>query len=162
MTSSAVVSGQAGDGWQFIAISWLSGVCTLKCVLVDAGKLLDDVVMSAVIEIRTYRAKPGMRAPLLELLESRAFPLQRELGMKVLGPFPSQDDDVGFVWMRGFPDAASREPLKAAFYEGAHWLGGLEAEAMPMLDDYTAVVVDDTADLWSRWPAEAPVTAADA
>lgn len=120
------------------------------------------VVMTAVIEVRTYRAKPGMRTQLQKLLESRAFPLQRELGMKVLGPFPSQDDDVAVVWLRGFPDEASREPLKATFYEGADWLGGLEAEAMPMLDDYSAVVVDDTADLWSRWPAEAPATAADA
>jgi hypothetical protein len=58
------------------------------------------------------------REPLLELLRTRAFPLQRELGMKILGPFPHQDDDVSFVWLRGFPDQASREPLKAAFYEG--------------------------------------------
>jgi hypothetical protein len=76
------------------------------------------VAMSAVIEVRTYRAKLGMREPLLELLGTRAFPLQRELGMKILGPFPNQDDDVSFVWLRGFPDQASREPLKAAFYEG--------------------------------------------
>ena len=107
------------------------------------------------MEVRTYRATQSMRAPLLELLQSRAFPLQRELGMRVLGPFPSQEDDVTFVWLRGFPDEASREPLKPAFCEGADWLGGLEAEILPMLDDYTAVVVQDTADLWSRWPAEA-------
>ena len=107
------------------------------------------------MEVRTYRAKQSMRAPLLELLQSRAFPLQRELGMRVLGPFPSQEDDVTFVWLRGFPDEASREPLKAAFYEGSDWLGGLEAEILPMLDDYTAVVVQDTTDLWSCWPAEA-------
>jgi hypothetical protein len=110
--------------------------------------------MSAVIEVRTYRAKQSMRAPLLELLRSRAFPLQRELGMRVLGPFASQDDDVTFVWLRGFPDEASREPLKATFYEGADWLGGLEEEILPILDGYAAVVVQDTADLWSRWPTE--------
>ena len=112
--------------------------------------------MIAVIEVRTYRAKPGMRALLLDLLRSHAFPLQRALGMKVLGPFPSREDDVGFVWLRGFPDEASREPFKAAFYEGPDWLGGLEAEIMPMLDDYSAVAVEDTADLWSHWPDEAP------
>ncbi len=36
------------------------------------------------------------------------------------------------------------------------WLGGLEVEAMSMLDDYSAVVVEDTVDLCSRWPAEQP------
>jgi hypothetical protein len=110
--------------------------------------------MTAVIEVRTYRAKPSMRSPLLELLRLRAFPLQRELGMRLLGPFPSEEDDVTFVWMRGFPDEASRAPLKAAFYEGADWLGGLEAEVVPMLDGYAAVVVQDTAGLWSRWPVQ--------
>jgi len=108
--------------------------------------------MSPVVEVRTYRAKPSMRAPLLDLLRSRAFPLQRELGMRVLGPFPSQEDDVTFVWLRGFPDEASRAPLKAAFYEGTDWLGGLEAEILPMLDNYAAVVVGDVAELWSGWP----------
>lgn len=122
------------------------------------GTRTDDptiVGMSAVIEVRTYRAKPGMREPLLELLRTRAFPVQRELGMKILGPFPNQADDVGFVWLRGFPDEASREPLKASFYEGGDWLAGLEAAAMPMLAHYSAVVVEDAADLWLRWPTEA-------
>lgn len=117
------------------------------------------IVMTAVIEVRTYRAKPRMREPLLELLRTRAIPLQRKLGMKILGPFPSHDDDTAFVWLRGCPDEASREPLKAAFYGGDVWLNGLESDAMPMLDEFSVVVVHDTADLWSRWPAD---TAADA
>jgi hypothetical protein len=118
-------------------------------------------VVSAVIEVRSYRAKPGMREPLFELLRTRGFPLQRALGMKVLGPFPRQDDDDGFLWLRGFPDDVSRAPLKASFYEGDQWLQGLQAQAMAMIADYSAVVVDDAADLWSRWPAEGPETAVD-
>ena len=97
-----------------------------------------------------------MRAPLLDLLRSRAFPLQRGLGMRVLGPFPSLEDDTTFVWLRGFPDEASRAALKARFYEGADWRRGLEAKILPMLDDYSAVVVQDTADLWPQWPTQAP------
>lgn len=113
--------------------------------------------MSAVIEVRIYRAKPGTRGRLLALLRSDAFPAQRELGMKVLGPFPSQEDDVTFVWLRAFPDEASREPLKGAFYEGPDWLDGLEAQILPLLDDYSAVVVEDSVDLWSCWPGPATV-----
>lgn len=88
-------------------------------------------VMSAIIEVRTYRAKPSTREPLLDLLRERAFPVQRRPGMKVLGPFPSQEDDVTFVWLRGFPDEPSRKALKAAFFEGADWREGLDAEIMP-------------------------------
>src|ERR1700677_3103412 len=116
--------------------------------------------MAGVIEVRSYRAKQGMREELLKLLHSRAFPLHRTLGMKVLGPFPTREDDVGFVWLRGFPDEASRDSLKAAFYEGPDWLDGLEAQILPMLDEYSAIVVEDTVDLWSNWPEE--TTEADA
>ena len=42
---------------------------------------------------------------------------------------------------------------------GDQWLDGLEAEAMPMIDTYSAVVVDEAADPGSRWPAEVPATA---
>lgn len=100
------------------------------------------------------------REPLLELLRLRAFPLQRQLGMKVLRPFPSQEDDVTFVWLRAFPDEASRAPLKPAFYQGTEWLQDLEASILPVLDDYAAMVTQDINDLWSRWPAET-ATAAD-
>ncbi len=112
--------------------------------------------MAAIIEVRTYRAKPGRRSQLLELLRSRAFPAQRQLGVKILGPFPSTDDDATFVWLRGFSDEARREPLKAAFYQGADWHGGLEGQIMPLLDAYSAVVVEDTAGLWSNWPDALP------
>jgi hypothetical protein len=117
-----------------------------------------DRLMSSVIEVRTYRARPGARGRLLDLLRSDAFPVQRRLGMKVLGPFPSREDEVTFVWLRGFPDEASREPLKAAFYEGPDWLGRLEPLIMPLLDAYSAVVVEDEADLWKHWPDPATGT----
>jgi hypothetical protein len=60
-----------------------------------------------------------------------------------------------------FPDEPSRPPLEAGFYAGGDWRNGLEAKILPMRDDYTAVVVQDTADLWLRWPAETAATAAD-
>jgi len=108
--------------------------------------------MAAVIEVRSYRAKPGQRERLLELLRSRALPLQRELGMKVMGPFPSLDDDVSFVWLRAFPDLDSRDRMKESFYGGLNWLGELEGLAMPLIDDYEAVLVDDTEGVWMAWP----------
>ena len=43
--------------------------------------------------------------------------------------------------MRGFPDLASREPLKAKFYDGDLWKGELESVLMPMIERYDVVVV---------------------
>lgn len=108
--------------------------------------------MSPVIEVRTYRAKPGKRAELLAILREQAFPVQRRLGVKIAGPLPATEDDVSFVWLRAFPDEASREPLRAAFYQGPEWTGGLEAKVMPLLDEYGAFVVEDAAGLWDGWP----------
>lgn len=44
--------------------------------------------------------------------------------------------------MRGFPELASREPMKARFYEGDLWKGELEGILMPMLERYEVVVVE--------------------
>jgi hypothetical protein len=125
---------------------------TTKCVLYRAAAPFDAGQMKPVIEVRTYRAKPGKRSELLKILTEHAFPIQRGMGVKVLGPLPSTEDEVSFVWLRAFPNEASRSPLKSAFYEGPEWTGQLEASIMPLLQDYGAVVVEDTIGLWSTWP----------
>jgi hypothetical protein len=96
-----------------------------------------------VIEMRTYRTKPGKRDEFLQLFRTKSMPAHAEIGMKILGPFPSLEDPDTFFFMRGFPDLASREPMKAKFYEGELWKRELENVLMPMLEKYDAVLVDD-------------------
>ena len=96
-----------------------------------------------IIEMRTYRTKPGKRSEFLEIFRSRSMPAHAEIGMKILGPFPSIEDPDVFFFMRGFPDVESREPMKAKFYEGELWKSELEALLMPMLDKYEVVLVED-------------------
>jgi len=103
-----------------------------------------------IIEMRTYKTKPGMRSRFLQIFRSRSIPAHAEIGMKILGPFISVEDPDTFFFMRGFPDIASREPMKAKFYEGELWKGELENILMPMLDKYEVVLVDDPEELL-RW-----------
>jgi len=103
-----------------------------------------------IIEMRTYKTKPGMRAQFLEIFRSKSIPAHAEIGMKILGPFLSVEDSDTFFFMRGFPDLASREPLKARFYEGELWKNELEKVLMPMLEKYDVVVVEDAEGL-VRW-----------
>jgi hypothetical protein len=63
--------------------------------------------------------------------------------MKISGPFLSVEDSDTFFFMRGFPDLASREPMKAKFYEGELWKSELEGVLMPMLEKYEVVLVED-------------------
>lgn len=96
-----------------------------------------------VIEMRTYKTKPGMRARFLEVFQLKSIPAHEKIGMKILGPFLSIEDPDAFFFMRGFPDLPSREPMKARFYEGEVWKRELEHVLMPMLDRFDVALVDD-------------------
>jgi NIPSNAP len=98
-----------------------------------------------IIEMRTYRTQPGMRPKFLEIFRGKSVPAHAEIGMKILGPFLSVEDPDTFFFMRGFPDLASREPMKARFYEGELWKRELEHVLMPMLEKYDVVLVEDPA-----------------
>jgi NIPSNAP len=103
-----------------------------------------------IVEMRTYKLKPGLRPRFLDLFGSRSVPAHAALGMKILGPFLSVEDADTLFFMRGFPDLPSREPLKARFYEGELWKNELERLLMPMIEKYDVVVVDDPHDR-IRW-----------
>jgi hypothetical protein len=103
-----------------------------------------------VIEMRTYRTKTGMRTRFLEVFTTRSIPEHARLGMPIIGPFPSIEDPDVFFFMRGFPDLASRDRLKASFYEGDLWKQELEAVLMPMIDRYDVVLVEDP-EGWVQW-----------
>lgn len=103
-----------------------------------------------IIEMRTYKLKPGKRAEFLEIFRTKSVPAHDAIGMKILGPFLSVEDPDTFFFMRGFPDLASREPMKAQFYEGELWKSELENVLMPMIDKYDVVLVEDKDGL-IRW-----------
>jgi hypothetical protein len=96
-----------------------------------------------IIEMRTYKTKPGRRAEFLKIFREKSMPAHAEIGMKILGPFLSLEDADMFFFMRGFPDLASREPMRAQFYESRLWKQELESVLLPMLEKYDVVLVDD-------------------
>lgn len=95
-----------------------------------------------IIEMRTYKIAPGRRGEFLKILESKAWTEHQKIGMKILGPFLSVEDDDTFFWMRGFPDQQSRERMRNEFYEGKLWKEELEGKLMPILEKHTVVVVE--------------------
>jgi heme-degrading monooxygenase HmoA len=103
-----------------------------------------------IIEMRTYKLKPGTREEFLEIFRAKSMPAHAEIGMKILGPWLSLAGPDTFFFMRGFPDLASREPMKAKFYEGELWKRELEQVLMPMIEKYDVVLVNDSEGL-VRW-----------
>ncbi len=96
-----------------------------------------------IIEMRTYKLKPGKREEFLEIFRTKSVPAHAAIGMKILGPWLSIEDPDTFFFMRGFPNLASREPMKAKFYEGELWKRELVQVLMPMIEKYDVVLVDD-------------------
>lgn len=105
-----------------------------------------------IVEMRTYKTKTGSRSKFLEIFRSKSIPAHSGIGMKIIGPFLSVEDPDVFFFMRCFPDLASREPMKAKFYEGELWKRELENVLMPMLEKYEVVLVEAPDDL-AHWLA---------
>jgi len=95
-----------------------------------------------IIEMRTYKIAGGRRAEFVRILESEAWPEHKRIGMKVLGPFLSVENNDTFFWMRAFPDPKSRERMRDAFYEGKLWKKELEGKLMPILEKFDVAIVD--------------------
>ena len=95
-----------------------------------------------IVEVRSYRIKPGKRAEFIELFEKRSVPALREYGMKVVGPMLDVENPNKFVFLRSFPSLEDREPMKDAFYGSDLWKNELEAIAMPMIDSYDVILCE--------------------
>ena len=95
-----------------------------------------------IVEVRSYRTKPGRREEFIRFFETRSIPALRAHGMKILGPLLDLENPNKFVWLRGFPSLEERERMRNAFYEGELWKKELEAIAMPMLESYDVILCE--------------------
>lgn len=95
-----------------------------------------------IVEVRSYRIKPGLREEFVKLFETRAIPALRSHGMQILGPLLDLENPNKFVFLRSFPSLDERERMKTAFYEGELWKSELEAVAMPMIDSYDVILCE--------------------
>ena len=100
-----------------------------------------------IIEMRTYKTKPGQREAFLAIFSAKSMPAHRAIGMKIMGPFLSLEDADTFFFMRGFPDFESRQPMRERFYGSELWKGELEHTLLPMLEKYDVVMVEAEEDL---------------
>jgi len=95
-----------------------------------------------IVEVRSYRIKPGRRQEFIHFFETRAVPALRSHGMKIVGPLVDLENPNKFVWLRSFPSLEERDRMKNAFYESELWKNELESIAMPMLDSYDVILCE--------------------
>ena len=95
-----------------------------------------------IVEVRSYRIKPGRREEFIKLFESRAIPALRKYGMQVVGPMLDVENPNKFVFLRSFPSLEERDRMKDAFYGSELWKKELEPLAMPLLDSYDVILCE--------------------
>jgi hypothetical protein len=143
----AAVKGHPSTGFGRCSSLPLGAFSPLSCtatyyVIVTEAVPTASPAPNPVVEVRTYRTKPGRRAEFVELFQTRAGPAQLDYGMTVLGPLLDTEDPDVLIWLRAFPSAEQREPIKDAFYEGRLWKEELEHLALPLLADYSSIVCE--------------------
>jgi NIPSNAP len=74
-----------------------------------------------IVELRRYTLQPGKRDVLIELFDREFIESQEAVGMRIIGQFRDLSDENQFVWLRGFPDMATRAQALNAFYTGPVW-----------------------------------------
>jgi NIPSNAP len=87
-----------------------------------------------ILELRQYTLHPCRRDELIELFEREFVESQEELGAWVVGTFRDLGDPDRFVWVRGFPDMATRLSALTGFYGGPVWREHRAAANATMID----------------------------
>ena len=112
-----------------------------------------------IVEVRSYRIKPGRRDEFIRFFETRSIPALRAHGMKVFGPFLDVENPNKFAWLRIFPSLEERERMRDAFYGAELWKNELEALAMPMLESYDVILCETSGGcVWDVPRDEAPLS----
>lgn len=74
------------------------------------------------LELRSYAMARGQRDALNTMFEQRFLDAYEAAGARILGIFFDADDPDRWVWIRAFPDPATRARALAGFYSSEAWL----------------------------------------
>lgn len=98
-----------------------------------------------ILEIRTYRLKPGSRDEFVHVMRAQAVPLLAEYRINVIGSGPSLVDEEGVeeaYLIRSFASLAEREEREAAFYGSEDWRQGPREAVVSRIESYHTIVVE--------------------
>lgn len=109
---------------------------TEPCVLPEAAAFVP-----ALFELRSYLAEPGQRDVLMGMFEDMFLDAYQAGGTRIVGTFRSLDESDRWVWMRAFPDAASRGARLGNFYGGDVWKRNATACNATILDIAEALLL---------------------
>jgi hypothetical protein len=100
-----------------------------------------------ILELRTYRVRPGTAAELVRRMQE-VLPVLARFGIDALGVRESLDHDPAegehVVLARLFSSLEERRSLEDAFYRSDYWVHGPRAGIMELVEGFHTVVLETT------------------
>jgi hypothetical protein len=95
-----------------------------------------------VLEIRSYKLKPGTRERFHARFEREALPLLRRWTIDVVAYGRSLEDSTSYYLMRSYPTREDRQRTEDAFYASDEWRLGPREAILADIASYTTIVID--------------------
>ena len=97
--------------------------------------------MNRLVEIRSYKLKPGSSERFHELFVTRSLPLLRAWHMEVVAYGPSLDDADGYFLIRAYDSLEHLQSSQQAFYGSDDWRKGPRQSIIDLIEtDWNAVL----------------------
>ena len=93
------------------------------------------------IEVRSYKLKPGAGAAFHAAATQSAVPLLLKWGMEVVAFGPSAHEPDMYFLIRAYADLADRNAQQEAFYGSDAWKDGPRASIVPLVESYLNTVL---------------------
>ena len=93
------------------------------------------------IEVRSYKLKPGAAAAFHAAATAAAVPLLKKFGMEVVAFGPSPHEADAYFLIRGYADLAERNAQQEAFYGSDAWKNGPRESIVPLVESYLNTVL---------------------
>jgi hypothetical protein len=98
-------------------------------------------MMTAVLEIRTYRLRPGSGAAFHRTVVEESVPMLERWGVNVVAFGPSLDDDDAYYLIRSYASLEERQHSQDAFYGSDEWRHGPREAIVSRIESDSSVVL---------------------
>lgn len=97
--------------------------------------------MPRLVEIRTYRLKPGVAEAFHEAVHTLAVPMLKSRNMDVVAYGHSDHEEASYYMIRSYANRAALEAEQNAFYSSDEWKNGPRAALVDRIDTYLNTLV---------------------
>jgi hypothetical protein len=97
--------------------------------------------MTAVVEIRTYKLKPGSGPEFHRTVVEESVPMLQRWGVEVVAFGPSMDDDESYYLIRSYASLEERQHSQDAFYGSDEWRHGPREAIVSRIESDSTVVL---------------------